>query len=61
MMEKKKAQSALLGPLGRWTGNNFSFKGDLIYIPTSRQGQEYFFLIKFFNILYDSKTALSNK
>ena len=26
-MRKKKFQSALLDPPGRWTGNNFLFKG----------------------------------
>ena len=27
---KKKYQSALFSPLGRWTGNNFSFKVGLV-------------------------------
>ena len=28
-MKKKKFQSALFSQLGRWTGNNFLFKGGL--------------------------------
>ena len=28
-LKKKKFQSALFSPLGRWTGNNFLFKGGL--------------------------------
>ena len=30
----KKFQSALFSPLGRWTGNNFLFKGGLINCGT---------------------------
>ena len=33
--EKKEFQSALCMPLGRWTGNNFLFKGGLM--GTSRE------------------------
>ena len=33
---KKKLQSALFSPLGRWTGNNFLFKGGL-WLRTQRQ------------------------
>ena len=28
----KKFQSALFRPLGRWTGNNFLFKGGLVVV-----------------------------
>ena len=31
--EKKKFQSALISPLGRWTGNTFLFKGGLSCSP----------------------------
>ena len=35
---KKKFQSALFSPLGRWAGNNFSFKGGLRSVMFSFAG-----------------------